>query len=254
MSQPPVVDICGVPICTWDAERLVNELAGRLARGQFTHLAFANAATLVAIRDDPALRQALLGADVIGADGMSIVWACRLLGRAVPERVSGIDLIPLLTARAAREGRPIYLLGATAEVVAAAAHRLQAAVPQLVVAGHHHGYIWGDEQEVVAGVKASGAPIVLVGIGSPHRDRFLHRWKRELGATLVVEVGGSFDILAGRLRRCPRWLQRIGLEWLFRLAQEPRRLWRRYLTTNTRFLFLLGREWVRERLSRGAPS
>lgn len=199
-----------------------------------------NVAKLMQVRDDPDLLVALAGCGLICADGMGIVWAGRALNIPIPDRVTGIDLMQALLADCAENGWKPYLLGAETSVLTAAVTRLQQRFPALTLAGHHHGYFSAAEAPaIVAAIRASGADCLIVGMGSPRQELFLERYFNDLGVTLAMGVGGSFDVLAGRFKRAPQWMQRAGLEWLARLAQDPRRLFRRYLTSNSRLLGLL---------------
>ena len=216
-----------------------------------------NAAKVVNLRRDPLLRESLLEADVLLADGQSVVWASRLLRRRLPERVTGIDLFEELLMLGDREGRAVYLLGARPEVLRELVTRIEARFPGLRVVGSRDGYFTDAESEgVAADVSASGADMLFLGMTSPKKEVFLATHGPRLGVPVLHGVGGSFDVLAGRTRRAPRSWQRLGLEWAYRLAQEPRRLWKRYLVTNTRFVALVARELVRPAapLRRTAPT
>jgi N-acetylglucosaminyldiphosphoundecaprenol N-acetyl-beta-D-mannosaminyltransferase len=148
---------------------------------------------------------------------------------------------------------PVFLLGAEEPVVKATAEVLQRKYPSLQIAGHHHGFFWNDEAAVVSIIKASGAKLLFVAITSPRKENFIHRWREELGVDFVMGVGGTFDVVAGKVMRAPVWMQRVGLEWLFRALQEPERLWKRYLTTNSQFLAMLVMAKVRQLSSRSRP-
>lgn len=231
------------PLLPWTEQQLVDEIARRLDAGVPTRVAMLNVAKLVRMRDDPALRDAILGADLVPVDGAGVVWGARLLGHPVPERVAGIDLFHRLIALAARRGERVFLLGAREPVVRDAAQRLQRVHPTLQLAGWHHGF-WGDDvAPVCAVVRDSGATMLFVALGTPAKEIWIHRHFDTLGVTLAMGVGGTFDVVARRRRRAPRWLQRAGLEWAYRTAQEPARLGPRYLETNLRFAGLLGRAW-----------
>ena len=196
-----------------------------------------NAALLVALRKDAALAHACRSGDLVVADGVPVVWASRLAGAGLPERVCGCDLMERLLAEAAVHRLPVYFLGARREVVRALVRACQRRHPGLVVAGFRDGYFGPDaEPEVVARIRESGAAMLFVGMPSPFKEVFLERNRAGLGVPVLLGVGGSFDVLAGFVRRAPRLLQAAGLEWLWRLAMEPRRLWRRYLVTNVLFL------------------
>lgn len=186
-----------------------------------------NPEILMAAERDPLLRLAVESADLVVADGVGLVWAAAMLGRPLPERVPGVELLEALLADAARLGLRVFFLGARPEVVAEAARRAVGRFPGLRLVGHHHGYFRAAEEEaVVAAVRAAAPDLLFAGMGAERELKWLFRHRERLGARVAMGVGGSFDVLAGRLRRAPAWVRRLHLEWLFRLLQEPWR-WRR---------------------------
>lgn len=204
-----------------------------------------NAAKVVEFQEDEQLREAIREAHLLTADGQSVVWAARLLGHALPARVAGTDLMQALLPHAAARGYSVYLLGASDEVVRACVAKAQALYPGLRVAGYRNGYFRrDDEAQIVAEIRDAKPDILFLGFGTPAKEYFMHRHYRALDVPFVMGVGGSFDVFAGIVARAPRWMQRMGLEWAFRLLQEPRRMWKRYLVGNSRFLWLVAREWV----------
>lgn len=136
----------------------------------------------------------------------------------------------------------VYLLGATDEVVSKTAAIVRALYPDLNIAGYHNGYFWEDEEAMVKKIRTSGAQLLFVAITSPKKENFINQWKDHLGVNFVMGVGGTFDVISGKVKRAPLWMQKHGLEWLYRVIQEPRRMWMRYLTTNTKFAWLLIKE------------
>lgn len=211
-----------------------------------------NAAKLVNMKRDALLRESVVSADVIFADGMAPVWASRILGRPLPERVAGIDLFSNLLSLAERDGFSAYFLGAEPGVLGEMLERVQRTYPHLRVAGSADGYFADDESaDVAERIRQSRCDMLFVGMSSPKKERFLARWGPGLDVPVCHGVGGSFDVLAGKVRRAPRLWQRLGLEWLYRVVQEPRRMWRRYLETNILFLLMLLGELLRLRLRLG---
>lgn len=196
---------------------------------------------LVRMAADPAFRAAAAGADLVLADGMPVVWASRLLRRGLPERVAAIDLFEALLPVASEEGWPLYLLGARPDVLADAEAALRRRWPRLRVVGRHHGY-FDDDAAVGRDIAASGARWLCVAMTSPRKERFLLAAGPLGEVRCVLGIGGTLDIAAGRTRRAPRWMRAVGVEWAFRLAQEPRRLARRYLVDDLAFFPLLWRE------------
>ncbi len=203
---------------------------------------------------DPAFRAAYRDVDVSLADGMPLLWASWLLGEPLPEKVSGSDLVLPLAERAARRGWRVYLLGGLPGVAERAAERLRASFPGIDIVGTDAPRVRidggeGDETAAaLARARAARAQLLLVALGAPKQEIWIHRHLDDLRPAVAVGVGASLDFVAGRLRRAPRWISRVGLEWLWRLAHEPRRLWRRYLLEDPRFVGIL----LRELRARGA--
>ncbi len=205
-----------------------------------------NVAKIVNARRNDLLRRDIVESDIVNVDGMGVVWGARALGIAVPERVTGIDLMDDVLTLCARHGFRPYVFGATQPVLKQAVARMQERWPALEFAGWRDGYFSPrDEPGIVAEIKQSGADCLLVAISSPVKENFIHRYRDELGVPFLMGVGGSIDVMAGAITRAPRWVQRAGLEWLYRVVQEPRRMWKRYLLTNTRFAVLMIAEVLR---------
>ena len=203
----------------------------------------ANAAKVIRMRRDPQLMDAVVSSDLLLADGMSIVWASRILGQALPERVAGIDLFEALLRDAEQHQLGVYCLGATDEVLERMVQVIQERHPRLKITGFRNGYYSPNEESAVAEtIKASRPNYLFLGMTSPKKELFLAKWSEEIGANVTHGVGGSFDVIAGKVKRAPRLMQRLGLEWFYRLAQEPRRMFGRYAVTNTLFLGLVLRE------------
>jgi N-acetylglucosaminyldiphosphoundecaprenol N-acetyl-beta-D-mannosaminyltransferase len=236
----------GLRVDALDLDGAVERCRAAIDSGQRLLVGVVNAAKIVAIRENPTLRQSILMCDMVLADGQAVVWASRLLGGSLPERVTGIDLFEALLEVAERERRSIYLFGARPEVLEKVLEELASRHPDLVVAGHRDGYFAPEEVPAIAeDIMASGADMLFLGITSPIKENFLGEYADRLGVPVLHGVGGSFDILAGLTRRAPERWQRLGLEWAYRLVQEPRRLWKRYLRTNSRFLLIVARERLR---------
>ncbi|MEZ5408702.1 MAG: WecB/TagA/CpsF family glycosyltransferase [Acidimicrobiales bacterium] len=220
----------------------VNEtrtrVADTIAGGRRGKVVTLNTTGLMLAERQPFFRRFVAEADLVVADGQPLVWLSPLFGRRLPARVAGIDLIEQLAEQAARSRHSIYLLGAEPETVATAAAELQARHPGLQIAGSHHGFLGDGASDVACAIGASGAAILLVGMGSPRQEEFIDTYWDQLGVNIAIGVGGSFEVLANRLVRAPRWVQSVGLEWAFRMLQEPRRLTRRYADT---FVWLIRR-------------
>jgi N-acetylglucosaminyldiphosphoundecaprenol N-acetyl-beta-D-mannosaminyltransferase len=237
-----------------DLRQTVERCRQVIEENQFTYQVSINAAKVVAMRKDASLREVIDKCELVSPDGVPIVWASRLLGDPLPGRVNGTDLMYELFELAAREGYGVYILGARAEVLETAVRNLRAQYPGLPISGYRDGYFSDAESpSVAASIRASGAKILFVAISSPKKEYWLGEYGRELGVPFVMGVGGSIDIVAGVTRRAPPSWQRWGLEWFWRLLQEPRRLLGRYLVTNVRFIAMVARSMIvrlRRRLDR----
>lgn len=223
------VNLLGAGIDALTMEEAVERVAGFVRSGRPHRIITLNPEFLYRAQFECRLLDLVNRADLVTPDGVGIVWACRVAGSPVPERVTGIDLMLRLAERAAAEGWRIFLLGAAPGVAEEAAERLRRAHPGLLVAGTHHGYFKEDEGAAVAGlVREARAGLLFVALGAPKQEFWIDRYLEETGAAAAVGVGGSFDVIAGRVRRAPLWVRKLHLEWLSRLLREPAR-WRRQL-------------------------
>ena len=208
----------------------------------------ANAAILCMMRRDPQLRNACRRGDLIVPDGMSVVWTSRLAGIPFPERVAGVDLMSRLLEVASERGLSVYFLGARPDVVNALVRTCSHDYPGLEVAGSRDGYFSsGEEEGVVEDIRQTAPHMLFVGMPSPFKETWCERHRQTLNVPVIMGVGGAFDVLAGYVRRAPRVLQAIGLEWSWRLAMEPRKMWRRYLVTNVEYSWLAAGEVLMRR-------
>lgn len=210
-----------------------------------------NAALLCMMRRDEELRAACRSGDLIVADGVPVVAISRLAGVPLPERVAGVDLTARLLAEGAARGLSVYFLGARPEVVRSLADYCRRNHPGLKVVGWRDGYFCAaDHAGIVAEIARLAPHMLFVGMPSPFKETWCQRHREALGVPVIVGVGGTFDVLTGYVRRAPRLLQTVGMEWSWRLAMEPRKMWKRYLYTNTEFLGLAAREIFRLRAGR----
>lgn len=240
--------IAGIPVANLSEDEAVAVIDKLISKGGSHYGAVANASKIVAADRDEKLKRALLEADLVTADGMSVVWASRLLGQPLRQRVTGIDLFQRLVEHAAHHGLSVYFLGAREESARGVVELFTNEYPSLQVAGYQNGYFAESEhQSVCDAIRLSGADLLFVAMGSPMQEHWIASNAALTGARFALGVGGSFDHLSGLVRRAPRWMQRSGLEWLHRLVQEPRRLWRRYLIGNSAFIGLVIRQRLRAR-------
>ncbi|HEY6331605.1 MAG TPA: WecB/TagA/CpsF family glycosyltransferase [Blastocatellia bacterium] len=240
MPRRDRVIVTGVGVDDLTVDETLAAIRAMTEEPGFHYLAAVNAAKMVAAGKDPSLKQILDSADIVAADGMSIVWASRILGRPLRERVTGIDMLARLLELAESAGLSVFFLGAKQEAIAAAVREYRATYPRLQVAGYRNGYFGERESKAIAEeIKQTGAELLFVGMGSPAQERWIAQYGAESGVRFAMGVGGSFDHVTGAVPRAPLWMQRAGMEWLHRLMREPRRMWRRYLIGNTRFIYLV---------------
>lgn len=240
------VRLMGCEIDNLSMEETLQTVEGFIASGQPHQHVVVNVDKLVKARRDPALRQVINDCALINVDGMPVVWASRLLGRPLKERVAGVDLFEAIMARAARKGWRIFLLGAREEIVSRVRLLYEAKYPGLRIAGHRNGY-WKPEEEaqVVQQIADARADILFVAISSPKKEQFLAQHQARMKVPFAMGVGGTFDVAAGLVKRAPPWMQRTGLEWFYRFLQEPRRMFRRYFIDDMAFFGMLAREMLR---------
>jgi N-acetylglucosaminyldiphosphoundecaprenol N-acetyl-beta-D-mannosaminyltransferase len=237
------VSVLGCPVDALDMPQTVARCLELVERGTPAQHVVVNAAKLVEFERNDRMAQIIRGCEIVNADGQSVVWAAKLLGRDLPERVAGIDLMHELMAAAAERGLRVFLLGARPEVLDTAARKLERDHPGLQIAGTHHGWFSDAETPaVIAQIRAANPDMLFVAMSSPRKEYWLSEHLQELDVPFAMGVGGALDVVAGIARRAPRWMQRAGLEWAYRLAQEPGRLWRRYLVSNARFMALVLRD------------
>lgn len=242
------IEFLDAPMHALTMEETLALATEAMRRRRPMHHTVVNVAKIVAMRDNAELREDVATADMINIDGAGVLLGARLMGLKVPERVAGIDIMERLFAIAAEQGFRPYLLGAEQSVLDAVVDRLGREYPSLVVAGARNGYFKPeDEAGIIADINASGADCLFVAMPTPRKERFLKKHRAELAPNFVMGVGGSFDVYGGKVARAPLIMQKLGLEWLFRLLQEPGRLWKRYFTSNLAFAMLLAGALLKRR-------
>jgi N-acetylglucosaminyldiphosphoundecaprenol N-acetyl-beta-D-mannosaminyltransferase len=256
VGDKPVASICsapravvlGCPIDVVTLHEAVAAIERRIVRREPCQHVAINAAKLVRLQRDHELRDVVAGCELVTADGQAVVWAARVLGSRLPERVTGIDLMDAVARLASERGYRVFVLGARHEVLERALGVLRERHPGLEVAGRHGYFRAEEEPEVVESIVEVAPDILFVALETPFKELFLARNRARLQIPFVMGVGGSMDILGGVRKRAPILLQRFGLEWAYRLAQDPRRLAGRYVVGNSRFTWLVARELVRQKL------
>ena len=219
-----------------------------VSRKSFMQHIVVNAAKIVHAQKDEELRKAINNSDLVNIDGKPVVWALKLLGHKVPEKVSGVDLFVELVRLAEEKGYRPYFLGAKKEVLEQMVKNLGRDYPELKIAGYRDGYFKKeDEQSVADDIKNSRSDMLFLGITSPKKEIFLDKFTKYMNVPFSMGVGGTFDIVSGKTKRAPVWMQNWGLEWFYRFLQEPKRMWKRYLVTNTLFIILVIKEFFKRK-------
>jgi N-acetylglucosaminyldiphosphoundecaprenol N-acetyl-beta-D-mannosaminyltransferase len=250
----PRVDLMGVgldPLTLLEVCAAFRAFVARRARALVFNV---NVDTWLKLRRDEELRRIYAAADLVLVDGTPLTWAARLLGTPLPGRVSGSDLFPAVCAAAARHGHRLFLLGGNPGVAERARQVLQRRHPGLVISTYAPPFGFerdeAENRRAIEAVRRARPDILFVGLSQPRQERWLASHRDALDVPVAMGVGSSFDYVAGRLRRAPLWMQRAGLEWSYRLMQEPGRLWRRYLLDDPRIVVYVAREGLRRRLAR----
>jgi N-acetylglucosaminyldiphosphoundecaprenol N-acetyl-beta-D-mannosaminyltransferase len=247
--RPATDRVLGVPLAITDYERTLDWIDATAASGDKSYVCVAAVHTVMACQEDAELRDAVLAADFTVPDGQPLVWALNALGHELPDRVYGPELMDRACARAAETGLRFYLYGGRNHgALAELARTLRLRHPGLRIVGGHcppfRPLTAEEEASVAEDIDRSGADVVWVGIGVPKQEKWMARMRDRLDAPVLIGVGAAFDFHAGLVPQAPDALQRFGLEWAFRLVQEPRRLWRRYLRYNPRFVFGFFRQYL----------
>jgi exopolysaccharide biosynthesis WecB/TagA/CpsF family protein len=246
-THPPIA-ILGVAFDNVTTSEAVAAIEQMVASRRPHYLVTANVDFVVQGQSDADLRRILAEAHMVLCDGTPLVWASRLLGNRLPERVAGSDLVPVVLRVAAEKGYRVFFLGAEPDVAKEAVSKLRQEHPSLVIAGHYSPPFRPlsemDNEEIKRRIREARPDLLFVAFGCPKAEKWIATHYRELGVPVVAGVGATIDFIAGRVKRAPRWMQRAGMEWIFRLVQEPRRLWRRYVTDLWVFTWRILAQWL----------
>jgi N-acetylglucosaminyldiphosphoundecaprenol N-acetyl-beta-D-mannosaminyltransferase len=241
------VEIMGCYIDNLSMEETLQKIETFVDSGKPHQHVVVNVDKLVKANKDPQLRRIINACELINVDGMPVVWASRLLGKHLKERVAGVDLFEALIERSAKKGLRVFFLGGREEVVRGVKDLYEKRWPGLKVVGYRNGYWKPDEEPQVVRLIADSRPdLLFVAISSPKKEQFLGQYQAEMKVPFAMGVGGTFDVVAGKVKRAPVWMQQSGLEWFFRFLQEPKRLFRRYFIEDMVFFWLLLKEYFRK--------
>lgn len=239
-----MITLFGSKMDTLTMKETVSTINTRIDKGGLTQHVVVNVAKIVNMQHDTILRNSVNSSDIVNIDGMGLLWGAKLFNNQVTERVSGIDLFYRLLKSSEYEGNGVFLLGATQQVLDKTILNLQQQFPKLKINGSHHGYFSAEQEHtIIDQINQSGAKLLFVAMSSPKKENFINHWKNQLDVNFVMGVGGTFDVVSGLTQRAPLWMQRYGLEWFYRVIQEPKRLWKRYLYTNSKYAFMLFRAY-----------
>lgn len=237
LSENAPTRLFGLPLVNAELGDAASAIVGRAEAGERTIIAFINAHCINTLRTHPRYGKALSRADALLPDGSGLSLAARLAGQTIQANLNGTDLFPVLCQQAAQRCQSLFLLGGGYGVAANAARNMRGQVPGLDIAGTHHGYFQpGEEEALIDQINASGARILLVGLGVPRQELWIARNRSRIHVPVILGVGGLFDYYSGRIPRAPAWMRSLGQEWIWRLAQEPQRLAGRYIGGNIAFL------------------
>jgi N-acetylglucosaminyldiphosphoundecaprenol N-acetyl-beta-D-mannosaminyltransferase len=241
------VEMMGCLIDNLSMEETLQKIEGFIESGDPHQHVVVNVDKLVKASKDPELRRIINECALINVDGMPVVWASRLLGKPLKERVAGVDLFESLVKRAAEKEWRVFFLGAREEIVSGVKNLYEKTLPGLRVAGYRNGYWRSEEEATVVKLIADSRPdLLFVAISSPKKEEFLSRYQAEMKVPFAMGVGGTFDVVVGNVKRAPLWMQQRSLEWFFRFLQEPGRMFKRYFIDDMFFFWLLSKELLRK--------
>jgi N-acetylglucosaminyldiphosphoundecaprenol N-acetyl-beta-D-mannosaminyltransferase len=241
------IDFMNIPVDALTMQETINKIDEAIQNNQKINHVVINAGKVVAMQKDSQLFKSVVTCDLISADGQSIVWAARFLGKHLPCRVAGIDLMQELVNLAYKKKYKCFFFGAQEEVVKNVADFYTNQYGSEILAGYRNGYFTKEEEPLIAQqIRDSSAQLLFVAISSPKKENFLYEYKDILSkVNFTMGVGGSFDVISGKTKRAPKWMQKIGMEWFYRFAQEPKRMWRRYIIGNFKFIWLVLKEKIK---------
>ena len=242
-SKKPRIHLLNTEIDALTMDETVELIKQYIKTDTPLHLMGVNADKINEVNDNDLMREIVNSCGIINADGASVVLASKFLGKPVPERVAGVDLMLRLCEECSKSGDSIYLLGAKQNVVEETETALLKKYPGLRILGIHNGYFRDEEWDWIAQeLKQLKPAVVFVGISSPKKEYLIEHLQQQGVTSVLMGVGGSFDVISGNIPRAPLWMQKMCLEWLFRMIQEPKRLLKRYIVGNTRFIFAVFKE------------
>lgn len=240
------VQLFGINVHALSMDEALSNVNQAINNKQSLHVGMLNAAKVVNMKRNPDLGEDVSSSNMILADGSAVVMASNLLNKKLPERVAGIDLMHGILKSGSKLGYRVFCLGASEDISQKIEIEIGKQYPGIILAGRQNGYFSTDEEAGIAQkIASSKADVLFVAITSPKKEKFMAKWNSTMQVPVVHGVGGSFDVFAGKVQRAPLVWQKFGMEWLYRVLQEPKRLWKRYLVTNTLFISMLLKEMIK---------
>jgi N-acetylglucosaminyldiphosphoundecaprenol N-acetyl-beta-D-mannosaminyltransferase len=234
------IDVLGAPVDALTMDGTLDLINTAIIKKKPIHHVVVNAAKIVNMKKDKELYDSVVNCDIINADGQAVIWAAKILGNPLPERVTGIDLMENIVKLAHKNNYKIFFFGAREEIVKKITEIYSDKYSKKIIAGYRNGYFKKEDEKNIAALIANSKPdILFVAIPSPRKEIFLNMYKNIIKVPFIMGVGGSFDVVSGKISRAPIWMQNIGMEWFYRFVKEPRKMWKRYLTTNSLFIYYL---------------
>jgi N-acetylglucosaminyldiphosphoundecaprenol N-acetyl-beta-D-mannosaminyltransferase len=243
------IDLLGIPVDSLTMEDTIDRIDKAIKENKRIRQVSLNAGKMISMQKNKELYNSVMSCDIISADGQGIIWAGRFLGKHLPGRVAGCDLMQKLVKLAYENKYKCFFFGAKEVVIKKVVNHYNQLYGPDIMAGYRNGYFTKTEEPFIAKqIVDSGAQLLFVGIVTPTKENFLYEHKDILKkVNFTMGVGGTFDIIAGVTKRAPIWMQNMGMEWFYRFLQEPRRMWRRYLVGNSKFIWMV----IKEKLKRG---
>jgi len=240
-------DFLGIPVDALTKAETITLIDDAILHNNKINHVVINAGKVVAMQTNKQLFESVVSCDIINADGQSIVWAARFLGKHLPERVAGADLMQDLVHLASVKGYKCFFFGAREEVVEKVVTIYTEKYGPSIIAGYRNGYFCKEEEpEIARQIADSGAQLLFVAISSPRKENFMCEYRDILSqVNFSMGVGGTFDVVAGYTKRAPVWIQNMGFEWFYRLIQEPKRMWYRYLIGNSKFIWIVFKTMIK---------
>lgn len=231
----------GVPFDDVDKAQTI-EIIEEAVKKEFSipfYRADLNVNTVVEAQDNGLIKDYISNADLINVDGMGVIFGCKLFSVKPPERVTGVDLFYDLLQLANKNKNSVYFLGATQKTIEQLVFMVSKNFPDINICGSQNGYFNGDFEAAISNINKAKPDLLFIGMKSPEKEMLAYRYQKDIHTKVIIGVGGTFDVYTGKVERAPKWVQNLGFEWLFRVYQEPKRMWKRYLLSNSRFLILL---------------